>query len=202
MLRTSAMRVQVVGDGHKPLLTSGASDLEGPVAARVCWENVNVRRPYRGENAWTKDEGGVGRSFKLVAENCEHNTVEPLGCRRSTAGERECNSGRVTSSTNATAARSPTVAGCATSPAGEFQPSSLDLADVRNDCSYGRAPRCARHPARLEADGSASIIPGHQHPKLRDWQGSLARGTLFAAGCCTDGPQRRIDGECRVGLIT
>jgi len=35
---------------------------------------------------------------------------------------------------------------------------------------------------RLEADGSASVVPGPQHPKLRDWQGSLDLGTLFAAG--------------------
>lgn len=35
---------------------------------------------------------------------------------------------------------------------------------------------------RLEVDGSASVIPGPQHPKLRDWQGSLDLGTLFAAG--------------------
>jgi predicted ATPase len=36
--------------------------------------------------------------------------------------------------------------------------------------------------ARLETDGSVSVVPGDQHPRLRDWQGSLDIGTLFAAG--------------------
>jgi energy-coupling factor transporter ATP-binding protein EcfA2 len=36
--------------------------------------------------------------------------------------------------------------------------------------------------ARLGRDGAVSVIPGDEHPRLRDWQGSLDIGTLFAAG--------------------
>ncbi|WP_149263459.1 AAA family ATPase [Actinomadura sp. K4S16] len=36
--------------------------------------------------------------------------------------------------------------------------------------------------ARLNRDGSVSVIPGKEHPRLRDWKGSLDIGTLFAAG--------------------
>ncbi|MEU8206632.1 AAA family ATPase [Streptosporangium sp. NPDC049046] len=36
--------------------------------------------------------------------------------------------------------------------------------------------------ARLNEDGSVSVIPGNRHPRLRDWRGSLDIGTLFAAG--------------------
>ncbi|GGO04493.1 hypothetical protein GCM10010116_08860 [Microbispora rosea subsp. aerata] len=36
--------------------------------------------------------------------------------------------------------------------------------------------------ARLEDDGTVSVIPGNRHPQLRDWRGSLDIGTLFAAG--------------------
>jgi hypothetical protein len=36
--------------------------------------------------------------------------------------------------------------------------------------------------ARLDPDGSVSVIPGDEHPRLRDWQGALDIGTLFAAG--------------------
>ncbi|MGP4097181.1 methylation-associated defense system AAA family ATPase MAD3 [Nonomuraea sp. KM90] len=36
--------------------------------------------------------------------------------------------------------------------------------------------------ARLNNDGSVSVIPGNEHPRLRDWQGALDIGTLFAAG--------------------
>ncbi len=35
---------------------------------------------------------------------------------------------------------------------------------------------------RLDADGRASVVSGDRHPRLRDWQGSLDLGTLFAAG--------------------
>lgn len=35
---------------------------------------------------------------------------------------------------------------------------------------------------RLEKDGSVTVVAGDQHPRLRDWQGSLDIGTLFAAG--------------------
>ena len=35
--------------------------------------------------------------------------------------------------------------------------------------------------ARLD-DGGVQVIPGDRHPRLRDWQGSLDIGTLFAAG--------------------
>ena len=36
--------------------------------------------------------------------------------------------------------------------------------------------------ARLDGDGSVSVIPGREHPQLRDWHGSIDLGTLFAAG--------------------
>ncbi|MEW9531731.1 AAA family ATPase [Microbispora sp. NPDC049125] len=36
--------------------------------------------------------------------------------------------------------------------------------------------------ARLDGSGGVSIIRGDRHPQLRDWQGSLDIGTLFAAG--------------------
>jgi hypothetical protein len=36
--------------------------------------------------------------------------------------------------------------------------------------------------ARLKDDGSADVVPGDEHPRLRDWRGSLDIGTLFAAG--------------------
>ena len=36
--------------------------------------------------------------------------------------------------------------------------------------------------ARMNANGSAEVIPGNQHPRLKDWKGSLDLGTLFAAG--------------------
>ena len=35
---------------------------------------------------------------------------------------------------------------------------------------------------RLNADGSVSVVAGDKHPRLRDWQGTLDVGTLFAAG--------------------
>jgi len=35
--------------------------------------------------------------------------------------------------------------------------------------------------ARLDSDGGVTVIPGHRHPRLADWQGSLDLGTLFAA---------------------
>lgn len=35
---------------------------------------------------------------------------------------------------------------------------------------------------RLDADGSVSVVAGDKHPRLRDWQGTLDVGTLFAAG--------------------
>lgn len=35
---------------------------------------------------------------------------------------------------------------------------------------------------RLGPDGSVSVVPGDQHPQLRDWQGTIDIGTLFAAG--------------------
>ncbi len=35
---------------------------------------------------------------------------------------------------------------------------------------------------RLDADGSVSVVAGDKHPRLRDWQGTLDIGTLFAAG--------------------
>ncbi|HEX6075050.1 MAG TPA: AAA family ATPase [Micromonosporaceae bacterium] len=36
--------------------------------------------------------------------------------------------------------------------------------------------------ARLDEDGSVDVVPGRQHPRLRDWHGSVDIGTLFAAG--------------------
>jgi predicted ATPase len=36
--------------------------------------------------------------------------------------------------------------------------------------------------ARLDDSGAADIIAGHQHPRLRNWQGALDLGSLFAAG--------------------
>jgi predicted ATPase len=36
--------------------------------------------------------------------------------------------------------------------------------------------------ARLDGSGGVTVIPGDRHPQLRDWQGSLDIGTLFAAG--------------------
>jgi AAA domain, putative AbiEii toxin, Type IV TA system len=36
--------------------------------------------------------------------------------------------------------------------------------------------------ARLDGDGSVSVIPGREHPQLRDWHGTIDLGTLFAAG--------------------
>jgi predicted ATPase len=35
---------------------------------------------------------------------------------------------------------------------------------------------------RFGPDGSVSVIPGDQHPQLRDWQGTIDIGTLCAAG--------------------
>ncbi len=43
-------------------------------------------------------------------------------------------------------------------------------------------PLAAVLAARLERDGGVSVVPGDQHPRLRDWRGSLDIGTLFAAG--------------------
>ncbi|MEU9791893.1 AAA family ATPase [Streptomyces sparsogenes] len=36
--------------------------------------------------------------------------------------------------------------------------------------------------ARLNGDGQVTVVPGDQHPRLKDWQGALDIGTLFAAG--------------------
>jgi predicted ATPase len=36
--------------------------------------------------------------------------------------------------------------------------------------------------ARLTGDGAVTVVPGDQHPRLRDWRGALDIGTLFAAG--------------------
>ncbi|WP_283137126.1 methylation-associated defense system AAA family ATPase MAD3 [Rhizohabitans arisaemae] len=36
--------------------------------------------------------------------------------------------------------------------------------------------------ARIDPTGAVTVIPGKQHPRLRDWQGSIDIGTLFAAG--------------------
>jgi predicted ATPase len=35
---------------------------------------------------------------------------------------------------------------------------------------------------RLDGDGAVSVVPGARHPRLRDWQGTVDLGTLFAAG--------------------
>lgn len=35
---------------------------------------------------------------------------------------------------------------------------------------------------RLNTDGSVSVVAGDQHPRLRDWRGTIDIGTLFAAG--------------------
>ena len=41
----------------------------------------------------------------------------------------------------------------------------------------------ARHPGHPpRPDGSVSVVAGDKHPRLRDWQGTLDIGTLFAAG--------------------
>jgi predicted ATPase len=36
--------------------------------------------------------------------------------------------------------------------------------------------------ARLDGEGAVSVIPGREHPQLRDWHGNVDIGTLFAAG--------------------
>lgn len=36
--------------------------------------------------------------------------------------------------------------------------------------------------ARLDDDGAVTVVPGTRHPRLRDWQGTVDLGTLFAAG--------------------
>lgn len=36
--------------------------------------------------------------------------------------------------------------------------------------------------ARLHDDGSADVVHGNAHPRLRDWQGGLDLGSLFASG--------------------
>jgi predicted ATPase len=36
--------------------------------------------------------------------------------------------------------------------------------------------------ARLHDDGSADVIAGDRHPRLRDWRGSIDLGSLFASG--------------------
>lgn len=36
--------------------------------------------------------------------------------------------------------------------------------------------------ARLNSDGAVEVLPGPEHPRLRDWQGTLELGALFAAG--------------------
>lgn len=35
---------------------------------------------------------------------------------------------------------------------------------------------------RLEKDGSVTVVPGDEHPRLRDWRGTIDIGSLFAAG--------------------
>ncbi len=35
---------------------------------------------------------------------------------------------------------------------------------------------------RLKDDGCVDVISGEQHPKLKEWQGGIDLGTLFAAG--------------------
>lgn len=35
---------------------------------------------------------------------------------------------------------------------------------------------------RLKDDGRVDVIPGEQHPRLKQWQGGIDLGTLFAAG--------------------
>lgn len=35
---------------------------------------------------------------------------------------------------------------------------------------------------RLADDGSVAVVPGPQHPRLREWRGEVDLGTLFAAG--------------------
>jgi predicted ATP-binding protein involved in virulence len=36
--------------------------------------------------------------------------------------------------------------------------------------------------SRFSADGSVTVIAGDKHPQLRDWQGTIDIGSLFAAG--------------------
>ncbi|MDT0468730.1 methylation-associated defense system AAA family ATPase MAD3 [Streptomyces gibsoniae] len=36
--------------------------------------------------------------------------------------------------------------------------------------------------ARMSQFGQVTVVPGDQHPRLKDWQGALDIGTLFAAG--------------------
>lgn len=36
--------------------------------------------------------------------------------------------------------------------------------------------------ARVHDDGSVDVIRGEQHPRLRDWRGSIDIGSLFASG--------------------
>lgn len=36
--------------------------------------------------------------------------------------------------------------------------------------------------ARLDNEGAVTVVAGNEHPRLRDWKGSLDIGTLFAAG--------------------
>lgn len=35
---------------------------------------------------------------------------------------------------------------------------------------------------RLDSDGSVSVVAGDKHPRLREWQGTLDIGAMFAAG--------------------
>jgi predicted ATPase len=35
---------------------------------------------------------------------------------------------------------------------------------------------------RLGKDGSVTVVPGEEHPRLRDWRGTIDIGSLFAAG--------------------
>lgn len=36
--------------------------------------------------------------------------------------------------------------------------------------------------ARLTADGSVDMVPGNEHPRLKEWRGGIDLGSLFAAG--------------------
>jgi hypothetical protein len=35
---------------------------------------------------------------------------------------------------------------------------------------------------RLREDGAVEVIPGDEHPQLKNWKGGMDIGTLFAAG--------------------
>jgi predicted ATPase len=50
-------------------------------------------------------------------------------------------------------------------------PVILSIADASNVLCFAKTE-----------EGSTDIVPGNDHPRLRDWQGETSLGVLFAAG--------------------